>query len=124
MSMDQKHVDIKSQLDSKIKNFNEMLQKINSVSDKKKQLYIEIYTNAIIDRQNAYSMYCVLVEIAADKSTEHAVHGRTIATYIERMSKANDQLIKLSEILTNITEDDGDDDDGGDIYDRIKNKAS
>lgn len=115
--------DFKTQLDAKIRNFNELLKKLSSVSDKKKELYMEIYSNAIIDRQNAYSMYCVLVEIASDKSTEHAVHGKTIATYIERMSKANDQLIKLSEILTNADKDD-DDDEGGDIYDRIRNKTS
>jgi hypothetical protein len=44
-------------------------------------------------------MFAKLVKIAQDKSTEHAVHGKTIATYIERMSRANDQLIKLAELI-------------------------
>jgi hypothetical protein len=40
-----------------------------------------------------------LVDLTKNDSTEHAIHGRSIATYIERMSKANDQLIKLAELI-------------------------
>lgn len=85
--------------ESKIRDFGNLLDQIESLTDKKKQLWKEIYENAISDRQNAYVMFAKLVQIVQDKSTEHAIHGKTIATYIERMSKANDQLIKLADLI-------------------------
>lgn len=87
------------EVEEKIRDFGGLLDQIESLTDKKKQLWKEIYENAISDRQNAYVMFAKLVKIAQDKSTEHAVHGKTIATYIERMSRANDQLIKLAELI-------------------------
>lgn len=86
-------------VEEKIRDFSGLLDQIESLTDKKKQLWKEIYENAISDRQNAYVMFAKLVKITQDKSTEHAVHGKTIATYIERMSRANDQLIKLAELI-------------------------
>ena len=88
----------------RIKDFSGLLNQIESVNDKRKQLWKEIYENAICDRQNAYIMFTKLVMIVQDKSTEHAVHGRTIASYIEKMSKANDQLIKLAELVAKAEE--------------------
>ncbi len=86
-------------VEEKIKDFSEMLKQIDNVSDKRKKLWREIYENAIADRQNAYVLFSTLVEIVESKSTEHAIHGKMLSTYIERMSKANDQLIKLSELI-------------------------
>jgi hypothetical protein len=87
------------QLDSKMKDFSELLSDIESLNDKKKRLWLEIYGNAITDRQNSYAMFVKLVNIAQDKSTEHAVHGKTMSSYLERMSRANDQLLKLAELI-------------------------
>ena len=84
----------------KIKDFSVLLDQIISIDDKKKQLWKEIYENAICDRQNAYIMFVKLVMIVQDKSTEHAIHGRSLSSYIERMSKANEQLIKLAELVS------------------------
>jgi len=86
-------------VDERLRDFGELLKNIESLDDKKRQLWKEIYENAISDRQNAYVMFARLVKIVENKSTEHAVHGKTISTYIERMSKANDQLIKLAELI-------------------------
>lgn len=83
----------------KIKDFSALLKQIETTNDKKKQLWKEIYENAICDRQNAYIIFVKLVMIVQDKSTEHAIHGRALSSYIERMSKANDQLIKLAELV-------------------------
>ena len=85
-------------VEEKIRDFSEMLKDIESLSDKKRKLWREIYENAISDRQNSYVMFTKLVKIVKDQSTEHAVHGKTIATYIERMSRSNDQLIKLADL--------------------------
>ncbi len=86
-------------VEEKVKDFSGLLNQIESLTDKKKQLWKEIYENAISDRQNSYVMFVKLVNIMKDNSTEHAIHGRTVATYIEKMSKANDQLIKLAELI-------------------------
>ena len=86
-------------LESKVKDFSSLLDQIEGLSDKKKKLWKEIYENAICDRQNAYILFAKLVNIVEDKSTEHAVHGRSLSSYIEKMSKANDQLIRLAELV-------------------------
>lgn len=86
-------------LESKVRDFSSLLDQIEGLSDKKKKLWKEIYENAICDRQNAYILFSRLVNIVEDKSTEHAVHGRSLASYIEKMSKANDQLIRLAELV-------------------------
>jgi len=104
----------------RIKDFSGLLNQIESINDKKKQLWKEIYENAICDRQNAYIMFTKLVMIVQDKSTEHAVHGRTISSYIERMSKANDQLIKLAELVAR-AEAASESIDPDDLFNKIKN---
>lgn len=104
----------------RIKDFSGLLNQIESINDKKKQLWKEIYENAICDRQNAYIMFTKLVMIVQDKSTEHAVHGRTISSYIERMSKANDQLIKLAELVAR-AEAAADTINPEDLFDKIRN---
>lgn len=86
-------------VEERIKDFSSLLGQIESLSDKKRKLWTEIYENAISDRQNSYAMFVRLVKIVQDKSSEHAVHGKTISSYIERMSKANEQLIKLAELI-------------------------
>jgi hypothetical protein len=104
----------------RIKDFSGLLNQIESVNDKRKQLWKEIYENAITDRQNAYIMFTKLVMIVQDKSTEHAVHGKTISSYIEKMSKANDQLIKLAELVAK-AEAASEVIDPDDMFDKIRN---
>jgi len=86
-------------VEQKIQDFGDLLKSIESLDDKKRQLWKEIYENAVADRQNSYVMFTKLVRICGDKGTEHAVHGKTVATYIERMSRSNEQLIKLAELI-------------------------
>jgi len=87
-------------LEQKAKDFSTLLDQLDGVPDKKKRLWKEIYENAIVDRQNAYVLFSSLVNIVENDSTEHAVHGKNLSTYIERMSKANDQLIRLAELIS------------------------
>lgn len=109
-------------LESKIKDFSELLDQIDGVSDKKKKLWREIYENAIADRQNSYILFTTLVNIVEDKSTEHAVHGRALASYIEKMSKANDQLIKLAELIARSEIKQDEEIDPEDMFRRISGK--
>ena len=107
-------------IQEKVKDFSTLLNQIESLTDKKKQLWKEIYENAVCDRQNAYVMFVKLVRIVQDKSTEHAVHGRALSSYIERMSKANDQLIKLAELVAK-AESASEAIDPDDVFNKIRN---
>lgn len=106
-------------VEEKIRDFGELLKSIESLDDKKRQLWKEIYENAIADRQNSYVMFTKLVRIVQDKSTEHAVHGKTIATFLERMARANDQLIKLAELIAKAQSKD-DTINSDDMFDKIR----
>ena len=86
-------------LESKVRDFSSLLDQIEGLSDKKKKLWKEIYENAVYDRQNAYILLTKVLSIVENKSVEHAVHGKSLSSYIEKMSKANDQLIKLAELI-------------------------
>jgi hypothetical protein len=44
-------------------------------------------------------MFLEITGITQDKSAEHAIHGRSISAYLERMGKANEQLIRLAELI-------------------------
>lgn len=103
----------------KIQDFSDLLKTITNLDDKKRQLWREIYENAITDRLNSHAIFATLVNIVEDKSTEHAVHGRTITACIERMSRANDQLIKLAELIAKASEE-SDQINPDSIYDQIK----
>lgn len=91
--------DSELKLESKVRDFSSLLDQIEGLSDKKKKLWKEIYENAIYDRQNAYILFTKVLAIVENKSVEHAIHGKSLSSYIEKMSKANDQLIRLAELV-------------------------
>ena len=35
---------------------------------------------------------------------DHAIHGQNLSRYMERMGKANDQILKLAELVANASE--------------------
>ena len=111
----------KEDVKDKIRDFSELLEQIDGISDKKKRLWREIYENAVTDRQNAYVLFNTLVEISDNKSTEHAIHGKNIATYIERMSKANDQLIRLSELISKSEQKENEEIDAEEMFRKLGN---
>ena len=108
-------------LEEKVRDFSGLLDQIEGLSDKKKKLWKEIYENAVYDRQNAYALFVRLVKIVEDKSTEHAVHGRSLSSYIEKMSKSNDQLIRLAELVSK-AEKINDEIDPEEMFNRINGK--
>jgi hypothetical protein len=105
-------------MEDRLKDFSDLLKNLENLTDKKRQLWLEIYENAITDRQHSFEMFMKLSDIAKDKSTEHAVHGRTMAVYLERMSRANDQLIKLAELIAK-ADSSNDPIDPEDMFERI-----
>jgi hypothetical protein len=122
MTPDKLSLDIENseKIKSKIENFKSLLQDIESLSDKKRQLWIEIYTNAVNDRNAAYAMFATLVQICSNKSPEHAIHGRSISSYLERMSKATDQLLKLADLIAQAKSTDEPAISQEDIYAQLK----
>ncbi len=110
---------------AKIQDFSELLDSIESLSEKKKSLWKDIYSNAIYDRNNANILLTSLLSVVINNSNEHAIHGQNINKYIERMSKSNDQLIKLAELIQNAEEQSGrkkEDLSEDDIYAEIAKK--
>ena len=94
----------------------------------KEEIWTEIYENAFQDREKASMLVTNLwKEITADPE-KHALYGITITKYLERMSKSNDQLVKLAELMQKSVE--GVEDVGldlDDVYskiDSVKIKAS
>lgn len=110
-------------IDKRLKDFSGLLTEIENLSEKKKQLWKEIYENAIRDRQHAYVTLAQLLKISRDKSTELATHGRTIASMLERMSKSNDQLIRLAELIAKAESGNGEL-SSDDVFDRIRQTDS
>lgn len=110
-------------IDKMLKDFSGLLTEIENLSEKKKQLWKEIYENAIRDRQHAYVTLAQLLKISRDKSTELATHGRTIASMLERMSKSNDQLIRLAELIAKAESGNGEL-SSDDVFDRIRQTDS
>ena len=83
---------------NKIKAFGQLLDSLN-VANKKKELWKEIYAHALQDRSYALQMYVNCSNIVIGDPTQHAIHGPNIAKYLERMSRTNDQLLKLAELV-------------------------
>lgn len=99
---------INEDINKKIADFKDLLDTITTMKDKRKVLWQDIYTNALQDRDYSLQMYTHLSGFVAADAQQHALHGPNIAKYIERMSKANDQLLKLAELVAVALEKQGD----------------
>lgn len=97
-----------SQLQAKsieqVKDFGELLDSLDITKDKKKKLWKAIFENAVQDRQNAYILFMDLLVSVHTKPEQHAIHGQNLSKYLEKMSKATDQLLKLAELVANAEE--------------------
>lgn len=102
--------------EKKIEHFNDMLQSIKDLDDKRRVLWQEIYSNAATDRENASILFTDTLMQVKGNAANHNILGPVIVKYIERMSKANDQILKLAEL---ISKEDSRQADPASIYDRI-----
>ena len=85
--------------EEKIKNFSDLLDTLTKTEDKKKLLWKESYQNAIDDRENAHILLVDLMKVSMNNSTNHLQFGTLMSKYLERMSKSNDQILKLAELV-------------------------
>ena len=85
--------------EEKIKKFSDLLDSLSKTEDKKKLLWKESYQNAVDDRENAHILLVDLLKISINNSTNHLQFGTLMSKYLERMSKCNDQILKLAELV-------------------------
>jgi hypothetical protein len=106
-----------SQMKSKIEKFSDILSTIDSLEDKKKHLWKEIYENALVDRENASILFTSIHNDLVG-SAQHALLGQTATKYLERMGKSNDQILRLAELIDK-AEQRNDQINTDDVFDKI-----
>ena len=94
-----KKIDKNESKDQQIKNFADILDGIDSLENKKKLLWKEIYENALEDREKAKLLFNDAYISMQGGVNEHMNIGAIMSKYIERMSKSNDQILKLAELI-------------------------
>lgn len=92
-------VQLEKEAKKSMKEFDTLIDSLSAAHEKKKALWKQIYNNAVTDRRNSYIMFTDLYTEVHSKPHEHAIHGNTLAKYMERLNKTNEQLIKLAEII-------------------------
>ena len=92
-------------VEKKVADFSDLLDSIEATVDKKKLLWKESYQNALDDRENANILLVDLMKVSMNNSTNHLQFGTLMAKYLERMSKSNDQILKLAELIAKETEE-------------------
>jgi len=101
----EKSLDSIQKLESKIEVFSEILDNLSSTQDKKKLLRKEIYENALKDRENANMLFEDAWASMSEGSTGHSTVGPVITKYLERMSKSNEQILRLAELIAKAEEE-------------------
>lgn len=90
------------------KQFDQLLDESTDIEPRLRSLWLVIYKNAMNDRAQAdallVNMLCALTNNDAEK---HSLHGPQAVKYLERVSRANDQLLKLAEQVRMYRDDEG-----------------
>ena len=102
---------------SKIEKFSDLLDGLESTEDKKKMLWLEAYENALTDRDNAGFLLNDLLMQVKGSVPLHTSLGSIMSKYLERMSKSNDQILRLAELIAKEQEKDSITDD--EIFNQI-----
>jgi len=89
----------KNTKEEKLKEFSDLLDSLENTEDKKKLLWKESYQNAVNDRESASILLTDLLITIPGSSANHTTHGSLATKYLERMSKSNDQILKLAELI-------------------------
>ena len=90
---------------NKLQNFSDILDNLSTTEEKKKLLWKEIYENALEDREKAKILFNDCYQaMSAATIADHVSAGQVMSKYLERMSKSNDQILKLAELIANAEE--------------------
>ena len=90
--------------DRKVKDFSDLLEGLGSTDEKKKSLWREIYENAVTDRERASILFTEAYKAMGTGATDHISIGTTMSKYLERMSKSNDQILSLADLINKASE--------------------
>jgi hypothetical protein len=85
--------------EEKIGHFADLLDALESIADKKKILWKEIYENALNDRESANVLFTEAYKQMQGGSYEHATLGPVMVKYLERMCKSNEQVLRLADLI-------------------------
>ena len=113
----EKALDKVEEKENKIKQFSELLDALENTQDKKKMLWREAYQNAVEDRESANILFTDLMMQSTNNATNHLQFGALMTKYLERMSKCNDQVLRLAELISK--EEDKSVMSADDIFDQI-----
>lgn len=89
----------KFEIEKKRSNFDQILSKISNIDSKKKSLWLEIYGNAVDDRERASMLFTEAYQSMGNSTADHVAIGAIMAKYLERMSKSNDQIMNLATLI-------------------------
>jgi len=95
-------VDSLQKTEEKLKKFGNLLDKIGGVDNNIKALWLEIYENAVADRERASMLYTDIFMDVRGTPEKHGLYGVQLTKYLERMCKSNDQLIRLAEMVERV----------------------
>lgn len=111
--------------DEDLATFVELLDSITTIDERLKLLWKQIYENALIDRRNAYMIWTDLYLTVHGNPEQHVIHGDHLSKYMERMEKANTQLLKLAELVYKAKDKQEAEEipDSKAIFDRIKRNS-
>jgi len=95
-------VDNLQKTEEKLKKFGNLLDKIEGTDNNIKALWLEIYENAVADRERASMLYTDIFIDVRGTPEKHGLYGVQLTKYLERMCKSNDQLIRLAEMIERV----------------------
>jgi len=93
-------LDSNKKAEQKIKNFEKVIMEVKNTDPKKLHLWLEIYNNATNDRTCASALFTQAFSQLGSSAADHMSMGPTLVKYLERMTKANEQLISLAQLIT------------------------
>lgn len=99
-----KKLDKNEKIEKKIEEFQRLLDSIDDLDDKRRMLWKEIYKNASEDRDRAGILYTNAVLSMDSGTATHISLGPTLSKYLERMSKSNEQILRLAEMIVKVEE--------------------
>lgn len=79
--------------------FSELLDSLATVDERVKLLWKQIYENALTDRRNAYMVWSDLYMAVHGNPEQHVIHGDHLSKYMERITRSNDQILKLADLV-------------------------
>jgi hypothetical protein len=96
--------DVAAQVKNGLQDFTLLLTDLK-LDPKLASLWKLIYSNAMTDRKHALALWLDLYVKTYENEEKHFQNGQTLHRYMDIMNKANQQLIKLAELVDRAREE-------------------